>query len=412
MAEVLEATAYDLLAPAVLDDPYPTYHELRSRAPVHWSTIFGGAWLITGYADVVAVLRDRRLSSRRGVASLVDFPEPLRSQFAQFESFYTTSMLTQDAPHHTRLRALVNRAFTPRSLEELRPLVRRVVEDLIEPFRAECRMDLIQDFAYPLPAIVIAEMMGLPWEDRDRLKVWADDLALFVGGAMNPRQMAEAGQRSMLDMADYFRSWIARRRAEPGDDLISNLLKASRDGDYLTDDEVWSQCLLLLTAGHQTTRDLIGNGMWALMHQPEELERYLGDTTLRDPAVEELLRFDSPVQMAGRIATEPIEIGERRIEPGQRVIAVLGAANRDPAQFPDPDRLRLDRQDNKHVAFGAGIHHCLGAFLARLEGQEAFDVLLRTCPGLRLEITDIERQRNATFRRIKYLPISWQHASA
>ncbi|HWM92628.1 MAG TPA: cytochrome P450 [Thermoanaerobaculia bacterium] len=396
----------DLLTADVLDEPYPAYHELRSRAPVQWNPIFGGAWLVTRYEDVVPALRNRSLSSRRGVASLVGLPDHVRAKFSQFEAFYTTSMLTQDHPKHTRIRALVTRAFTPRSLEELRPLVRRVVEDLLEPFREARQMDLIYDFAYPLPAIVIAEMMGLPWEDRDRLKVWGDDLAMFVGGGMNPLDLAEAGQQSMLDMADYFREWIARRHEEPGEDLISKLIQ-EYDGDRLTDDEVWSQCLLLLTAGHQTTRDLIGNGIWALLHNPDQYRLYLDDPSLRDSAVEEFLRYDSPVQMAGRMVTERIQIGGQWIEPGKRVIMILGAANRDPERFPDPDRLLVDRQDNKHVAFGAGPHHCIGAFLARLEGQEAFDVLLRTCPNIQAEINEVERQRNATFRRIKYLPIHW-----
>ncbi len=406
MAQPLSAEPIDLLSAEVLDEPYPAYHELRSREPVHWSSLFGGAWLVTRYADVVPALKDRGLSSRRGVASMVGFPAELREKFAAFEDFYTTTMLTQDHPKHTRVRALVASAFTPSSLEELRPMVHRVVEELLAPFRKERRMDLIHDFAYPLPAIVIAEMMGLPWEDRDKLKVWGDDLALFVGGGMDALAMAQAGQRGMLDMAEYFRYWIARRHEEPGDDLISRLL-AERNGDRLADDEVWTHCLLLLTAGHQTTRDLIGNGIWALWNDKEQLQKYLDDASLRDSAVEEFLRFDSPVQMAGRIATERTQIGGQWIEPGQRVIMVLGAANRDPEQFPDPDELRVDRQPNKHVAFGAGPHHCIGAFLARVEGQEAFDVLLRTCPDLRVEIDEIERQRNATFRRIKYLPISW-----
>lgn len=400
-------TEFDLMTPAVLDDPYPVYQAMRSQDPVNWNPIFGGAWLLTRHQDVVEALKNRQLSARRGVASLVDLPDEVKAIFQQFEAFYTNTMLTQDAPQHTRLRALVAKAFTPKSLEELRPLVRRVVEELLAPFRESRRMDAIRDFAYPLPAIIIQEMMGLPWEDRDRLKVWADDLALFVGGGLNAKQMAEAGQRSMLDMAVYFRDYIARRRREPGDDLISRLVQATRDGDFLSDDEVWSQCLLLLTAGHQTTRDLIGNGLWALHQNPGELERYLADPSLRDSATEEFLRYDSPVQMAGRIAAETLEIGGKTIQPGQRVIAVLGAANRDPEQFEEPDRLRLDRADNKHIAFGSGAHVCLGAFLARLEGQEAFDILLRL-PHLRVETDTVERARNATFRRIHQLPISWE----
>jgi cytochrome P450 len=398
--------SFNLMSAEFLDEPYQMYHELRESGPVQWNPVFGGAWLVTRYADVVTALRDRRLSSRRGVASLVGMPDEIKAIFQAFEDFYTTMMLTQDAPKHTRLRALVNKAFQPKSLEELRPLVHRVVEDLLAPYREAGHMDLIYDFAYPLPAIVIAEMMGLPWEDRDRLKVWADDLAMLVGGGMNAHDLAEAGQRGMTEMATYFRTWIARRHEEPGDDLISQLL-AEYDGDRLTDDEVWAQCLLLLTAGHQTTRDLIGNGMWALFNNPDQLQLYLDDPSLKASAVEEILRFDSPVQVAGRIAAEPVQIGGQQIETGQRVIMVLGAANRDPERFPDPDRLRLDRPDNKHMAFGAGPHHCIGAFLARLEGQEAFDVLLRTFPNLRPEIETVERQRNVTFRRIKYLPVAW-----
>lgn len=397
-----------LLDPDVLENPYPVYHELRSKDPVHWSSIFGGAWLITRYDDVVAALRDhRRLSSKRCVASMIGFPTKLKEKYHAFERFYSNIMLVFDGRKHTRFRSLVSKAFTPGSLQALQSMVKRVVEDLLDQTGDAGRMDLVRDFAYPLPAIVIAEMMGLPWEDRDRLKLWADDLALFIGGSTDPEELVAAAQRSMGAMAEYFENCISMRRENPGEDLISKLLTVDHERKQLSLEEVWAQCLLLLTAGHQTTRDLVSGGMWALMQNPSQFQQLKQDPSLVDSAVEECLRYDSPVQMAGRVATETFKLGGKSIGKGQRVIMLLGAANRDPDRFPEPDRFLISRTENKHVAFGFGPHHCLGATLARLEAQAALRVMLGRLPDLRPLIGKPVRNLNATFRRITHLPVAW-----
>jgi cytochrome P450 len=292
-------------------------------------------------------------------------------------------------------------------LKSLTSIVEQMVAELLDPLESDGGMELVQDFAYPLPAIVIAELMGLPWEDRDRLKVWADDLALFIGGGTNPEEMAAAAQRSMVDMATYFEGWIEHRRREPSDDLISRLITVDEGGETLTDEEIWAQCLLLLTAGHQTTRDLISGGLWALFNHPEQLALLREDLAKVPSATEECLRYDSSVQMAGRMTVEPVEIGGQAIDAGQRVIMILGSANRDGNQFPEPDSFLIDRQSNRHVAFGAGPHHCLGGSLARLEGQVALRMMLERFPKLRPATDRPERKLNATFRRINRLPVVW-----
>jgi hypothetical protein len=398
----------NLFDPAVLEDPYPTYAYLRAHSPVLHADIFGGAWLVFGYDDVVAALRDaKRLSSGREVAPIVAFPPELKKEYEAFSRFYSNIMLVFDGDKHRRVRGLVSKVFTPTALKSLTSIVEQMVAELLDPLESDGGMELVQDFAYPLPAIVIAELMGLPWEDRDRLKVWADDLALFIGGGTNPEEMAAAAQRSMVDMATYFEGWIEHRRREPSDDLISRLITVDEGGETLTDEEIWAQCLLLLTAGHQTTRDLISGGLWALFNHPEQLALLREDLSKVPSATEECLRYDSSVQMAGRMTVEPVEIGGQAIDAGQRVIMILGSANRDGNQFPDPDSFLIDRQSNRHLAFGAGPHHCLGGSLARLEGQVALRMMLERFPNLRAATDRPERKLNATFRRINHLPVAW-----
>ena len=367
---------FDPLDPRLRMNPYPIYHELRQRDPIHRSRIMDG-WVFTRYYDVSAILRNPELSAddrnrrnferererlrRRGVL------DPEAEQRGP-------SLLRLDPPDHTRLRGLVAKAFTPRRVQELRPRIEEIVDELLDRLEEKEWVDLIADFAVPLPVTVIAEMLGVPAEDLDRFKRWSDDVARTVS-ADTPEDIRRANQASR-ELRVYLEPIIEERRRVPREDLISALVQAEEQGDRLTRDEVFATVILLLVAGNETTTNLIGNGMRALLRNPDQLERLRREPELTENAIEELLRYDSPVQVTSRIARSDFEYDGRRIEKGQSLIVVLGAANRDPEVFPEPDRLDIGRKENRHFSFGQGIHYCLGAPLARLEGQIAFRKLL------------------------------------
>ncbi|HLH68655.1 MAG TPA: cytochrome P450 [Candidatus Dormibacteraeota bacterium] len=378
-------------------DPYPFYEQLRSAGPVVWATSLG-RWLVTGHAEVVEVLRDERFSAdRRRWEGFAPVIEPGREG--------GRSMLVADPPDHTRLRTLVQKAFTPRMVERLRPRIETLVEEALNAAGERGGMDLVADLAYPLPVTVIAELLGVPVEDRAAFRRWSDALV----GALDP--VAPANRRgAVLAARDalhaYLRQVIAERRADPRDDLISRLVEAEEQGDRLSGPELLAMGVLLLVAGHETTVNLISNGVNALLNHPDQLARLHREPELIEPAVEELLRYDSPVQLTGRVALEALELGGQRVEPGQMVTLMLGAANRDPRVFADPGRLDLGRDPNPHLAFGRGIHFCLGAPLARLEGQIAIGALIRRFPGLRLAGVP-ERRPTVTLRGFVSLPLAW-----
>jgi cytochrome P450 len=301
----------------------------------------------------------------------------------------------------------VNKAFTPRVVERLRPRIETVVDDLLDAVAARGGMDAIADFAFPMPVTVIAELLGVPAADRVALHNWS---AATVG-SLDPIASAETAERAGVartELSAYLREVIAQRRAEPEDDLISALVAVHEQGDTLTEQELVTMCRLILLAGHETTVNLIGNGLLALLRHPEQMRQLRERPDLAVSAVEELLRYDAPVQLTGRRATERVELGGQTIEPEQRVVVLLGAANRDPAQFPDPDRLDLERSPNRHIAFGQGIHFCLGSPLARMEGQIAVSTLLERMPNLRLrEAPEQLRWRKQLFLRgLEQLPVA------
>lgn len=374
---------YDPTSPKIKANPYEKYRKLRSLDPVHRIRLING-WVLTEYEDVDEVLRDHRRFSR-------DYGS---------ESEYK-SLLDLDPPEHTRVRSLVSKAFTPRSVAELHPRIQQIVDDLLDGVADNDRFDLVESFAYPLPVIVIAEMLGVPAEDRDRFKLWSNDIALTVEPTVNDEQ-AERIKLSGEELIDYFDSIIELRRNDPQDDLITALIAAEEEGDRLTHEELIAMLLLLLVAGNETTRNLIGNGMLALLMSPDQLQRLRDDPDLMDTAVNELLRYDSPVQLDGRMATEDIEIRGKKIRPGQRVICLLGAANRDPSVFTDPDTLDIARQGKSHMSFGRGIHHCLGAPLALLEGRVAFASLLERFSTIRL-LREPEYRDQVVLRGVKEL---------
>jgi cytochrome P450 len=391
-----------LFGPRMLADPYPYYARLRALDPVHWAEQIGG-WVLTRYADVITVLRSPDVSSERATAAR----QRVGPEFRALDEVRSHSMLNTDAPRHTRLRLLVNKAFTPHTVERLAPFIRSFVDKALAAAQAHGRMDVMAELAFPLPATVIAEMLGVPPEDRNRFKKWSDDTTAVLGNVesnLSP-DLLRKSVAAMGDLLAYFRGIIARRRAEPRDDLLSALVKAQEEGDRLSDDELLANCVLLLNAGHETTTNLIGNGTLALLRHPDQLRRLRDDPSLIPSAVEELLRYDSPVQFTNRILKADLELGGKVLRAGQMVLLLLGSANRDPAQFPEPDRLDVGRPDNKHVAFGLGLHFCLGAPLARLEGRLVFEALLRRTPDIRLDGPPPRYRQNFNLRGLESLQV-------
>jgi cytochrome P450 len=392
---------FNPMDPQFLADPYPTYHRLRAEDPVHHSPL--GFWVLTRYEDVSAVLRDPRFI-KEPLAALV------AARFGvEVPRGVGLSMLDRDPPDHTRLRSLVGTAFTPRVVEGLRPRIQQIVDGLITHAQAVGSMDVIEEFAYPIPVNVICELLGIPVADHERFKGWSLDIARGLDSIYLPAD-SEVPRRSAASrhaISDYFRDLIAPRRAAPRGDLLSALIAAEEAGDKLNEEELLATCILILIAGHETTVNLIGNGVLALLRNPDELRRLRATPGLITSAVEELLRYDGPVQRTARVASAEATIGGRTIARGEMVMPFIGAADRDPAQFPDPDRLDLMRGDNRHIAFGWGIHFCLGAPLARLEGQIAIDALVRRLPRLGLVDDKAEYRQSLTLRGLKTLPVKF-----
>jgi len=395
---------YNPFIPEVHANPYPMYARLRAEDPIHWSALME-AWVLTRYDDVVAVLTDSRFSADRRQARN-RFADEIARREEEFGPFgRTRTMLTSDPPEHTRLRRLVSKAFTPRMVEGLRPRIQEIVDELLDAVAQNGRMDVIRDLAYPLPVIVIAEMLGVPPNHRDQFKHWSDEIVGVLGGPLVPQETLERSRVAVHELAQYLQGVIAERRQEPREDLVSELIAAEEQGQILSEDEMLATAMLLLVAGNETTTNLIGNGMLSLLRNPDEMERLCADPSQVPTAVEELLRYDGPVQATGRVAMEDLEIGGQKVTKGEAVLTVLGAANRDPAQFGKPDELDLDRQPNEHVAFGDGIHFCLGAPLARAEGQIAFETLLRRFAHPRLETDNLQWGGSFILRGLKSLPI-------
>ncbi len=359
--------AYNPLSPALRANPYAVYEELRRKDPVHRMRL-QDAWVLTDYADVDMVLRNSQRFGNTG---------------REFGYIPQVSMLGLDPPEHTKIRSLVSYGFTPRSVAALEPRIRETVDGLLGKVEGKGRFDLIADLAFPLPVIVIAEMLGVAPEDREQFNEWSNIVSLIVDPLLNERQVRQV-QQAVDEVFTYFEVVAAKRRRDPQDDLVSALVTAEVDGERLERDDLLVNLLLMLVAGNETTRNLIGNGTLALLSNPDELQRLRDDPTLLNGAIDEMLRFDCPVQLDSRIAREPVELRGKRIAPGQRVICLLGAANRDPQVFPDPDRLDVGRAAVNHLAFGRGIHYCLGSPLARLEGRLAFEALLPRLSSLRL----------------------------
>jgi cytochrome P450 len=364
-------------------------------------------WFLTRYEDVVAVLMDDERFVRDPALVLNDEElAEIRAGLPDDFAFIENHMLNKDGADHRRLRRLVTKAFTPRMVEQLRPRIQAIADELLDAVEERREMELVEEFAFPLPITVIAELLGIPDADQRRFREWSDAV---VRPSIGPSELERfAGQ--MRDFVAYLRELFERRRREPADDLISALLQAEEAGDSLSEAELFSTVILLIVAGHETTVSLIGSAVLALLGDPSALERLRAEPELIPRAVEELLRREAAVDRTlVRWATADAELGGRTIERGEPVIAILGAANRDPARFPEPGTFDLDRQDNKHVAFGRGSHYCLGAPLARLETEIALATLLRRLPGLRLagDANDVEWRPVPLFRSLVALQVAW-----
>ena len=394
---------FDPRLPEFHANPYPFYHALREKDPVHQSPM--GFWVLTRYDDVVTSLRDPRYG-RDGFAPLIEAtygPETAEGNLPR-------SMLMRDPPDHTRLRALVNKAFTPRVIEGMRAHIQAIVDRLLDKVQGARSMDVIDDLAYPLPVTVICEMLGVPLDDQNAIRGWSSDIArsLDAIGLMADPDIVARGVAARRNLTEYFRRLLPERRQHPKADLLSLLIAVEEQGDRLNEGELLAMCLLLFIAGHETTVNLIGNGTLALLEHPDQMARFKDDPALIPSAIEELLRYDSPVQWTARITNADVEAGGREIPSGSMVIAAIGAANRDPSHFPDPDRLDIARADNRHVSFGFGIHFCLGAPLARVEGQIALGTLLRRMPDLALQTgATLDWRESSALRGLKRLPVTF-----
>ena len=405
-------TQYDLNSAEFLRNPYPIYDELRVNDPIHWSAE-NGYWIITRYADIVAQVQNDQLTSNRIGAHQSRMPSEAKEHFRPFFTALGSWMLMIDPPDHTRLRGLVSKAFTPGVVENMRRRVQRLVDDMLASVQERGRMDLMTDLANPLPATVIAEMLGVPTTDQQQFEAWSDDIAHGLAGIDSARTKEELftlydlAQKSFLALSSYFREKVAELRVHPRENLLSALIRAEELGDRLTEDELFANCVLLMIAGHETTTNLIGNGVLALSRHPDQKDALARNPDAIVPAVEELLRYDSPVQKMGRIALADILIAGKQIKRGDLICFSFAAANRDPEQFAAPEQLDILRKPNRHLAFGHGLHYCVGAALARLEGQIAISTILSRLPGLRLETEDLEWNRNFTLRGLKSLPVAF-----
>jgi unspecific monooxygenase len=398
-----EGMGFNPFAPGFRENPYPSYNRMRDETPV-FETPFG--LVLSRHADISAVLRDPRMSTDG--RKRPEFAEWVAAQGLDLDEEMNRSQgfLSLDPPDHTRLRGLVSKAFTPRVVEQLRPRIAQFVEETLDRVAPTGEMDVIEDLAYPLPVQIICEMLGVPPEDHLKFREWSREIAraLDPDFALTPEELKRREERSNA-FGEFFDDLIEKRRADRRDDLISALISVEEEGDRLTHDELISTCVLLLIAGHETTVNLIGNGALALLRNPEQLAMLRENPDLAKTATEEVLRYDPPVQMTARNALEDMEFDGKVLKKGQQAILLLGAANRDPAQFSDPERLDITREDNRHLAFGMGIHFCLGAPLARVEGQIALSELVRRLPDLELVTNEPPYKVNMILRGLESLPV-------
>ncbi len=391
---------------AFLADPYPTYRALREAGPIHWSEeFFGGAWLLTRHADVEAVLRDSVRFSAQRTGGWVTGNETTPGELAGFQQVFARALLFLDAPDHTRLRKLMNAGFRPALLQQLVPHIEQVVTELLDDVEGLPVFDFMQAVARPLPVRVIARLMGIETAQHDGVMAWSHDLAAFIGSPAPTRELARHAQASLLAMTRYFEELLPYKRRNPGDDLMSRLVQAEAAGEIEGGAELLAQCAMLLFAGHETTRNLLGNGLHALLNHPEQWQRLRQAPELIPGAVRELLRYDSPVQYTGRRVTTDLMLHGQLLRRGDLVVPLIGAANRDPARYPKPDTLDVARDNGPSLSFGSGPHVCIGAALTRMEAEIVFGHVLRRWPELRLVDSMPQWSGNPVYRGLSALRV-------
>jgi cytochrome P450 len=405
-------------------NPYPFYEQLRNQDPVHWDEQLG-FWVLTRYTDIDSLYTDERFSRAQGL--MRGFQRLSESERHIVEPVYhsfSKTVFYADPPYHTHLRGLMNHAFTPRRVERLRPYIQQTVNELLDAVQDNAEVDMIHDLAYPLPVMVIAELLGLPGSDRARFKRWSDDLFAILGTVrQKPAHLLERAAQSLNEMTDYVKDLSRKRRAAPQDDLLTALLSVTEADNLacphprgemireretnstLTEDELVSNINILLSTGHETTTHLIGNGLLALLQHRDQMAQLQAQPGLLTAAIEEMLRYDSPVQITYRSALEDADIRGKPIRKGDLVNSILGSANRDPERFSNPDRFDINRNQGRHLGFGIGIHFCIGAPLVRLEAEVVFETILRRFPKIRLVTGTLEWQEHPIFRGLKSLPV-------
>lgn len=397
----------NLRHPEIRANPYPFYAQIRSTDPVYWDESMG-FWVLTNYADISTTLLKRPVSKAQGMtAALNRLPETEQQIAKPVYDVFARQILYADPPYHTHLRGLVNKTFTSRVVERLKPHIQQLVDELLDEVQPHGRMDVIRQLAYPLPIIIISKMLGLPPEERDRFKRWSDDAVGAVGIVRQEPGLIEKAHQSLAEFADYINDLQAQHQQQPQDNLLNALFTVEEQGAMLNREEVIANTLLLLWTGHETTTNLIGNGLLALLRHPDQMQKLKEDPTLITGAVDEFMRYDNPVQIIWRVAAEDFEIGGKQIRQGQLLNLLLGAANRDPAQFPNPDRLDLSRGPIRHAGFGFGSHYCFGAPLALINVEIAINTILRRMPTLQLETEALTWQEHPTFRGLKSLPVTF-----
>jgi len=401
---------FDPFDPSWSSDPFPLYEDLRERAPIHRNDL--GFWVVARHADCLAVLRDRRASSDSLNVAVERMPEGFRTPIAEDDPVAAAMVemrpfLFRDPPDHTRLRGLVSKAFTPKMVESLRTRTQEVVDELLDAAMEAGEVDLMEAFAYPLPVRVICDLLGVPLADQDRFRDWSSALArgLDPDFLLTPEVIAARGD-AVLQFSQYFFELLAERKRVPGEDLLSRLVEAEDGGATLSEAEMLSTCILLLVAGHETTVNLISGGTLALLRHPDQFERFRTDPEVTRSGVEEMLRYVSPVQLTGRALTEDCEFGGVEFAAGDFAMLLLASGNRDPEQFEDPERFDVTRSPNNHLGFGFGIHHCLGAPLARMETQVALTSLVTRAPTLAMTVDDVAYKSNVVLRGMESLPVS------
>ncbi len=390
-------------------DPYPAYRALREAGPLHWSNeFFGGAWMLTRHADVESVLRDPRFSAQR-TGGWVTRAAAERGELAAFQKFFSRAFLFLDPPEHTRLRGLMLASFRPDAMLKLRSFIEETVDELLDAVDAvenQGEFDFMDALARPLPVRVISRVMGLDGSNQTALTRWSNDLAVFIGSHDPSAEQARRAQYSLLAMVRYLEEVIAAKRLAPGDDMISQLIEAERDGSIRDHAELLAQCAMMLFAGHETTRNLLGNGMLALLRHPDQWKRLQGAPELLPSAVREMLRYDSPVQYTGRRVTTDLELHGKTLRRGDLVITLIGAANRDPARHDNAEQFDIGRKDPGALAFGSGIHVCIGAALTRLEAEVVFGKLLERASHWQLAAGPLSWKDVPLYRGLEKLAIS------